>query len=116
MFGAVLALGTLLSLTACQPPDGTELTREQYVDLYVRILRAADAARDSVAASDSARRILEEQGFSEDDLLQFAERYVDDPQTLADIWGEIEQRLQQPLEEEEEEPRDENVDLPERRP
>lgn len=102
-----MALGTLLSLAACPADRSTGgLTREQYVDLYVSILRAADAARDSVAATDSARRILAEHGFTEDDLLQFADRYASEPQTLTDIWAEIERRLQQPAEEETEEPAD----------
>ncbi len=95
-----MALGTLLSLAACPATQNGGMSRDEYIDAYVRILRAADAAPDSTAASDSALRILTELGHSEEDLLGFANRYASDPQTLADIWTEIEERLKSPPEEE----------------
>ncbi|HSG81213.1 MAG TPA: hypothetical protein VLC48_03110 [Gemmatimonadota bacterium] len=101
MLGATLALGTLLSLQACPSEQYGGLSREEYIDLYVSILRAADAAPDSTAASDSALRILIERGYTEDDLLDFANRYATDAQTLADMWTEIEERLKAPPPEEE---------------
>ena len=97
VLGAALALGTLLSLEACGRERETTISRERYVDVYVRILRAAEAARDSSAATDSARRILQERGLSEDDLVEFARQYVEEAAVLAEIWGEIETRLKEPV-------------------
>lgn len=96
VLGALLALGTLLFAAGCSGGPPGPITREAYVDLYVQILRAADAAPDSIAARDSARRILAEHGVTNDDLMEFAQRYVDDPTALAGIWEEIEERLKQP--------------------
>jgi hypothetical protein len=96
VLGAVLALGTLLFAAGCSNPEAGPISREDYIDLYVRILQAADAAPDTLAASDSARRILAERGVTEDDLMEFAQRYVEDPSELARIWEEIEDRLKQP--------------------
>ena len=96
VLGTTLVLGTLLAFAACKAQEKGPITREDYIDLYVRILTAADGATDSTAATDSANRILTERGVSEDDLLEFAERLSQDPQALADIWGEIEARLKEP--------------------
>ena len=97
--GAVLALGALLSFAACadgEPGAGTELSRQEYVDTYVEILLAADLAEDSVAASDSARAILARRGLTEYDLLDFAQNLDEDPEQLAEIWQEIENRIRHP--------------------
>lgn len=72
--------------------------RQEYIDAYVEILLAAEAADDSIAASDSARVILARRGLTEDDLLEFGRRYVDDPQYLAEAWSEIQERLRRPEE------------------
>ncbi len=100
VLGATLVLGTLLPFLGCNSEEEGPVTREVYIDLYVRILTAADAAPDSTAATDSAHRILAERDLTEDDLLEFAGRYIHDPQALADIWGAIEARLKEPAEEE----------------
>jgi hypothetical protein len=94
---AVLALGLLIALQACRPgTEGTRVTREEYIDIYVEILRAAEAAPDSLAASDSARAILARREVSEDDLLDFARQHAEDPEYLANVWLEIETRLRNP--------------------
>jgi hypothetical protein len=97
VLGAVLALSTLLAVAACRPGlRQSSISREEYVDLYVEILLAADEAPDSAAASDSARAILERHGLSEDVLFEFAQSYADDPDYLASAWQEIENRLRNP--------------------
>ena len=91
------ALGVLFVLQACRPgTEGTRVTREEYIDIYVEILRAAEAAPDSLAASDSARAILARREISEDDLLDFARQHAEDPEYLANVWLEIETRLRNP--------------------
>jgi len=101
VLGVSLALGTLLSLSGCKFEEGGRLTREEYIDVFVEILLAAEETRDSVAATYATLAILERRGLTEDDLIEFANRYVDDAQGLADIWAEIEERLRAPVEEEE---------------
>lgn len=94
---AALALVVLLVLQACRPAtEQTRIGREEYIAIYVEILRAADAAPDSLAASDSARAILARRGVGEGDLLEFARHYAEDPEYLADVWLEIETRLRNP--------------------
>ncbi len=93
---AALALSTLLFLSACRSEVKTAMSREDYVQLYVEILLAADAALDSVAASDSARAILARREYKEDDLLDFARAHADDPGYLSNVWLEIETRLRNP--------------------
>ncbi len=96
-----MALGTLLSLSGCKSEESGRLSREEYIEVFVEILLAAEETRDSVAATYATLAILEKHGLTEDDLIEFANRYVDDAQGLADIWAEIEERLRAPVEEEE---------------
>lgn len=97
MLGALLTLGTLPFSTGCRDSsDSTAMSRESYIDLYVEILQAADSAEDTLAAFRRAHEILAEHGFSQDDLDAFAKRYAGDPDYLAAVWGEIEQRLRNP--------------------
>lgn len=97
--GAVLALGALLSLPACpdgEPRHDTGISRQEYVDTYVEILLAAELAEDSIAATESVRAILARRGLTEDDLLEFGYRHTDDPEYLAEVWSEIEERIRYP--------------------
>ena len=91
------ALGTLLLFCACKdtinpPPFG----REQYIEIYVEILRAADEEADSIAASKRAEEILARHGVTQEELLAYAEHYIDEPEHLAEVWLEIETRLRNP--------------------
>ena len=97
--GVVLALGALLSFPACrdgEPQHETAISRQEYVDTYVEILLAAELAEDSIAATESARAILARRGLTEDDLLEFGRRHTDDPEYLAEVWSEIEERIRYP--------------------
>lgn len=95
--GAVLALSALLLLAGCNSNGGEpRLSVDDYVDVYVELLEAADAAPDSFAAADSARRILAARDLTQDDLLGFARRHTDDPRVLADAWRRIYERLTAP--------------------
>ncbi len=90
----IVLLGTLLAVPACEPEvKAGPIDRARYVEVYVELLRATDAAPDSAAAADSVRAILERRGVSEEDLLEFARRRASDPQYLADVWLDIENRL-----------------------
>lgn len=97
MLGAFLALSALPLSAGCgDSRESTVMTRERYIALYVEILQAADSARDTLAAFRRASEILAEHGFSHDDLDAFARRHAGDPKYLAEVWGEIEQRLRTP--------------------
>lgn len=76
--------------------DEASLDREHYIAIYVEILRAQAGAPDSVAAVDSATKVLARHGVTEDDLGEFARRHADDPGFLASAWGEIATRLREP--------------------
>jgi hypothetical protein len=94
-----MALGTLLSLAACgdgEAEQHTGIGRQEYVETYIEILLAAEVAEDSVAATESARAILARRGLTEHDLLEFARRYMDDPDYLVEVWSEIEERIREP--------------------
>lgn len=95
--GLLLASGALLVMQGCDSrPEQTSITREEYIDLYVDVLLVAAEERDSTKASDRAAQIIEQRGYTSDDLQQFADSYADDPTYLTDVWREIEMRLQQP--------------------
>ncbi len=87
-------LGTGLAACGDRASDDA-ITRERYVDLYVRILRAASAAPDSTAAAESVRVILRDANVSADQLDAFGQRHADDPEYLSDVWGQIERRLRE---------------------
>jgi len=98
VLGAALLLGTLLALAACgrESAPADPISREEYIDLYVEILRVADESPDSVTASERAVAILTQRGVSEEDLLAFARNHSDEPEYLVELWSEIEERLRNP--------------------
>lgn len=97
MLGTAIALGTLLFLSGCEPesPPTTALTREEYIEVYIEILRAASEEQDSAAATERAREIIASRGYAPADLAEFARRHAEDPGYLAEVWAEIEMRLRQ---------------------
>lgn len=97
MLGAFLVVGTLPFSAGCRDAgESGVMSRERYIALYVEILRAADSAEDTLAAFRRASEILAEHGFSHDDLDAFTTRHASDPEYLAEVWEEIEQRLRAP--------------------
>lgn len=98
VLGTSWVLGTLLAFAACQSDSAPDdlISRKQYIDIYVEILRVADESPDSVVASERALAVLARHGVSEDELLAFARNHMDDPQYLVEVWSEIEERLRNP--------------------
>jgi hypothetical protein len=100
VLGVSSALSTLLLLSACKDTiDRPPITRQEYVDTYVEIIRASDEEPDSIAASRRAQEILDRRGITQEDLLAYAEHYIDDPEHLAEIWFEIESIIRTPQDE-----------------
>jgi hypothetical protein len=99
VLGVVTALGILPLVSACKQGSLADpISREEYIDIYVQILQAAAEEPDSVAATESAREILEDHGVTEDDLLTFARNHAEDAEYLVELWSEIEDRLRNPEE------------------
>jgi hypothetical protein len=79
---------------AREPTQGARaVTREQFIETYVALLRAEAQAADSVEARQRKAWVLERRGLTAADLERFAERYAEDPRTMAEIWREIESRI-----------------------
>ena len=97
VLGVISALSTLLLFAACSDTiDPPPISREQYVDIYVEILQAVDEEPDSIAASKRAQEILDRRGVTQEELLAYAEHYVNEPEHLAEVWLEIETRIRNP--------------------
>jgi hypothetical protein len=95
---AALALRTLAFCSACQRRAGEPpITRDKYVEVYVQILRAGDEARDSFEAKIRAVEIMDLRDVTQQELLDFARFYADDPEYLVSVWQEIEDRLKAPV-------------------
>jgi hypothetical protein len=95
---ACLALGAAV---ACrpegrEPASGRALTREEFIETYVALLRVTATAADSADARARRAAVLQRRGIAPRDLERFARRYQDDPRALAEIWEEIERRLRTP--------------------
>lgn len=91
----VLPLGVALSIAlACRAPANPPgMSRQEYIDVYVEMLRASGAARDSAAAAEARGSILRAHGLKPEDLEEFVHQHANDPQYLASVWSEIESAL-----------------------
>lgn len=89
----VLALALGLACARDPAQGGREVTREDFIETYVALLRAEAQAADSVEARQRKAWVLERRGLTAADLERFAERYGDDPSTMGEIWREIESRI-----------------------
>lgn len=82
--------------TACgSSTDAIAVDREEYVAVYVDLLRISGEAEDSAEAARLRGEVLARAGRTPDDLSAFVDRHADDPDYLADVWAEIERRLRE---------------------
>ena len=97
VLGVISILGTLLFFAACSDTiDPPPISREQYVEIYVEILQAIDEEPDSIASSQRAQEILDRRGITQEELLAYAEHYLNEPEHLAEVWLEIETKIRNP--------------------
>ena len=91
----VLVPGIILSMVlSCRAPtDRPGMDRQEYIDVYVELLRASGTARDSAAAAEERSAILRKHGLEPGDLEDFVHQHADDPQYLASVWTDIEDAL-----------------------
>jgi len=79
-----------------EPPPGV-IDRATFVDVMVELRMATLNGPDASLAPADRARILQDHGVTEEDLIAFAEVRGDDPAFMAEIWREIEQRLNVPI-------------------
>jgi len=97
VLGVVSTLSTLLLFATCKETiDPPPISREQYIETYVEIIKAADEEPDSIAAWERAQEILDRRGITQEDLQAYAEHYLEDPDHLAEVWFEIETLIRTP--------------------
>lgn len=83
---------TALSV-ACASEEADTVDRDEYVDLYVELLRVSAEADDSTEAVHRRAEVLERHGRTLEELTAFAERHAADPDYMAEVWLTIERRL-----------------------
>ncbi|HSM06785.1 MAG TPA: hypothetical protein VK858_19320 [Longimicrobiales bacterium] len=96
LIALLIAAGT----TACGPDDGAmpeTLDRETFVAVMVELRKAALAESDATLRPSEREQILGGHGVTEEDLLTFAEVHGQDPTYMAEVWRDIETRLNVPI-------------------
>lgn len=97
----VLSLWVVPAQAACREKPtgearaGREVTRDQFIETYVALLRAEAAAADSAEARERRASVLERRELTADDLEGFAREHADDPAMMSKIWREIETRIRE---------------------
>ncbi len=90
---ALLALVGLLTLAGCErvgDPARRTLPRERFIEVNVALRQVEPEAPEA----DSARAaVLSEHGVTAEQLLAFVQARSGRPQELAQIWAEIQERL-----------------------
>lgn len=74
-------------------PEPEVIDRETFVATYVDLRAAALSTADGRITPERREEILRAHGVTEEDLLAFAEVHGRDVEYMAEVWSEIEQRL-----------------------
>ena len=77
-------------------PPGT-LDRDTFVEVTVELRMAALKQPNATLAPADRARILQDHGVTEEELIAFAQVRGDDTAFMAELWKEIEQRLNVPI-------------------
>ncbi len=92
----VFVLGALAGVTGCggDPAGATStIDRETFTATYLDLrLSALDTPSGEITAEERTR-ILDSHQVTEAQLLEFAQVYGGDPETMQEIWSEVESRL-----------------------
>ena len=89
---AALAVGS-----ACRSEDDA-IDRETFIDTYVELRSTALKNPGTRITPEQRTEILAKHGVSEDDLMHFADVHGRDVDYMAEVWNEVEARLQPPAE------------------
>ncbi len=87
----------LVALFACggEPAPRAEGTvpREVFVDTYVRLRMAALRSEDGRVGPSEREEVLEANGVSEADLLEYVDAHGTRPRFMVEVWAEIDDNL-----------------------
>ena len=104
----------LIALTVCWScTDGATVVlegtaeREVFIEAYVDLRARALAAGTTEIEADARDSILAVYGVTQEELLEFVDIHGEDVQFMGDLWGEIEGRLTERVEQSLAEQRDE---------
>ena len=90
-----LLLGaSLLAVSGCGDGGRTRVSRETFVDVYVELRRAALRSPASVVTPEAKDSVLARHEVTEEDLLEFAEVHGPDVEYMAELWAEVQARLE----------------------
>ena len=79
---------------SCSPAESEGLSRDDFVTLYMRLVRARiDAQGDSAAYAASRDRVLQDAGVTEEQMRDFVASRGNDPEELRRAWIEIAVKL-----------------------
>ena len=90
---ACLASAAVVLAAGCGTAPGEVMTWQQFVDVYVGLRTAELRAADAVITEAKRDSVLAAHGVTEEDLLDFAERYGDNVTFMEGVWSAVENRM-----------------------
>ena len=96
--GARFLAGILMCIMAAcggQPPEESSQTiaRDVFIGTYAELRMAALRSPDGRVSPQAKEEILEANGVTEDDLLEFVDAHGPRVQFMVEVWGEIDDTL-----------------------
>jgi hypothetical protein len=89
-------LCALLLLSSACRGDGGAIDRQVFVDTYVDLRTTALANPGGQIRPEQRDSVLARHSVTEDDLLRFTEVHGRNVEYMAEVWGEVENRLMPP--------------------
>ncbi len=90
---ACLASAAVVLAAGCGTAPEEVMTWQQFVDVYVGLRTAELRAADAVITEAKRDSVLAAHGVTEEDLLDFAERYGDNVTFMEGVWTAVENRM-----------------------
>ena len=90
---ACLASAAVVLAAGCGTAPEEVMTWQQFVDVYVGLRTAELRAADAVITEAKRDSVLAAHGVTEEDLLDFAERYGDNVTFMEGVWSAVENRM-----------------------
>jgi hypothetical protein len=87
-------LAAVAVASACRSEVGDAIDRETFIDTFVDLRSTALKNPGTRITPEQRTEILAKHGVSEEDLLHFADVHGRDVDYMADVWSEVETRLQ----------------------
>ncbi len=90
---AWLASAAVVLAAGCGTAPEEVMTWQHFVDVYVGLRTAELRAADAVITEAKRDSVLAAHGVTEEDLLDFAERYGDNVTFMEGVWSAVENRM-----------------------